>query len=145
MRSSFHLAGLALLGSLAVLSPSLSQGSVIPAIKNLAPFKAFKALEAREGTGIDGMGFASIILAVVDFLKDQNAYDESVPDKCILYMSTTNGGNCNVGPFNGPLTRRYLTDVSTGNRHGSNVGMKVLVIGCPIGTSATSMVRKSSG
>lgn len=94
MLSSSYLTGLTLLGSLAILSPTLTEGSVIPstipATKNPLPSKT---LEAR---GFNGMGFASIILAVIDYLGPKNAYDDTVPDKCILTMSTTNGGNCEV-------------------------------------------------
>lgn len=40
------------------------------------------------------MGFASIILAVIDYLKGSNAYDPSTPDKCKISIYTTAGGGC---------------------------------------------------
>lgn len=40
------------------------------------------------------MGFASIILAVIDYLKGSNAYDPITPDKCKISIYTTAGGGC---------------------------------------------------
>lgn len=42
-----------------------------PAFISAAPLSE---LLPRKGVGIDGMGFASIILAVIDYLKGSNAY-----------------------------------------------------------------------
>jgi hypothetical protein len=75
------------------------------------------SLQARAAkTGFNGMGIPSLIAAIRDFLKDRNAYvcsrissrsipaptytnlttlqDLDVPNKCILDMRTTNGGQC---------------------------------------------------
>jgi hypothetical protein len=40
------------------------------------------------------MGPVSLYLAVKDYLKDRNAYDFDVPNKCNVWVSTTDGGNC---------------------------------------------------
>lgn len=62
-------------------TPLITYAAVLPAIVD-------------RKVGIDGMGFASIILAVIDYLKGSNAYDPSTPDKCNISMYTTAGGNC---------------------------------------------------
>ncbi|ORY58227.1 uncharacterized protein BCR38DRAFT_478034 [Pseudomassariella vexata] len=41
-----------------------------------------------------GQSIADLVIAVKDFLKDANAYDPSVPDKCKLTLRTTSGANC---------------------------------------------------
>ncbi|KAF3016547.1 hypothetical protein E8E14_012290 [Neopestalotiopsis sp. 37M] len=44
--------------------------------------------------GFNGMGIATLVVAVTEYLKTENAYDPSVPDKCVLTVTTQNGGNC---------------------------------------------------
>ncbi|CAO2654522.1 Nn.00g112550.m01.CDS01 [Neocucurbitaria sp. VM-36] len=61
--------------------------SVVSGVKSFLP----RSIDAR---GFNGMGPVMLYLAVKDYLKDRNAYDPSVENKCALYMSTTDGGNC---------------------------------------------------
>ncbi|KAH7077767.1 hypothetical protein BKA63DRAFT_271590 [Paraphoma chrysanthemicola] len=44
--------------------------------------------------GFNGMGVVTLYLAVKEYLEDRNAYDPSVPDKCSLFVETTDGANC---------------------------------------------------
>lgn len=71
----------ALAFGLLLSTPLITDAAVLPAI-----------IERK--VGIDGMGFASIILAVIDYLKGSNAYDPSTPDKCKISMYTTAGSGC---------------------------------------------------
>jgi hypothetical protein len=64
-----------------------SVSAVVSGVKSMLP----SSLEAR---GFNGMGPVSLYLAVKDYLKDRNAYDPSVPNKCVLVVSTTDGGHC---------------------------------------------------
>ncbi len=82
MRTSTYLSGLVLAGAFAVLAPVLTNAAALPAIVK------------RGGTGINGMGFASIIIAVLDYLIGNNAYDPSVPNKCAVSMYTSRGAGC---------------------------------------------------
>lgn len=52
------------------------------------------SMPAVESRGFNGMGPASIIRAVIEYLKPANAYDPSTPDKCVLEFKTTAGGDC---------------------------------------------------
>jgi hypothetical protein len=61
--------------------------SLVSGVKAMMP----TSLEAR---GFNGMGPVSLYLAVKDYLKDRNAYDPDVPNKCVLAVSTTDGGHC---------------------------------------------------
>lgn len=82
MRTSTYLSGLVLAGALAVLAPVLTNAAALPAVVK------------RVGTGINGMGFASIIIAVLDYLKGNNTYDPSVPNKYTISMYTSRGAGC---------------------------------------------------
>ena len=62
------------------------------------------AVEAR---GFNGMGPVMLYLAVKEYLKDKNAYDSGVPDKCNLYMETTDGANCRTTINCGPTDKNY--------------------------------------
>ena len=55
------MTGIVFAGTLGLLGPALTNAAILPAT-------------VKRGTGIDGMGFASIILTVVDYLKGNNAY-----------------------------------------------------------------------
>lgn len=81
MRYIHCVPAVALAFGLLLSTPLITDAAVLPGIV------------ARK-EGIDGMGFASIILAVIDYLKGSNAYDPSTPDKCKISMYTTAGGNC---------------------------------------------------
>ncbi|KAF1846162.1 uncharacterized protein K460DRAFT_395645 [Cucurbitaria berberidis CBS 394.84] len=65
----------------------MAMSSVVSGVKALLP----RSVEAR---GFNGMGPITLFNAVKDYLKDANAYDPSVPNKCTLFMETTDGGNC---------------------------------------------------
>ncbi len=87
-----------------ILGLAALQASAIPApLANLVPRTALKA----------GMNIGQLVAAVIDYLKDENAYvsdsnaviqlidlaadtsqDESVPDKCVLEAVTYGGGAC---------------------------------------------------
>jgi hypothetical protein len=63
------------------------------------------AVEAR---GFNGMGPVMLYLAVKEYLKDRNAYDAGVPDKCNLYMETTDGANCRTTINCGPTDKNWV-------------------------------------
>lgn len=81
MRYIHCVPAFALAFGLLLSTPLITDAAVLPAI-----------IERK--VGIDGMGFASIILAVIDYLKGSNAYDPSTPDKCKISMYTTAGSSC---------------------------------------------------
>lgn len=60
MRTSTYLAGVVLAGTFTLLGPALTNAAALPAV-----------IVER---GFNGMGFASIILAVLQYLKGNNAY-----------------------------------------------------------------------
>jgi hypothetical protein len=66
------------------------------AMPTSAPVTAVRATapQSVQPRGFNGMGPVTLYLAVKDYLKDRNAYDPSVENKCVLYMQTTDGGNC---------------------------------------------------
>lgn len=60
----------------------IAQRQEIPAPTSISP------------RGFNGGGLASLIDAVWNYLKPNNAYDPIVPDKCTLLFGTEAGGNC---------------------------------------------------
>ena len=76
--------------------------SAIPTISDVAVTRQQEAsgpaLEPRvnEKREFNGMGIASLILAIEDYLKPKNAYDPDIPDSCQFTVATEAGGNCEV-------------------------------------------------
>jgi hypothetical protein len=81
MRALTWKTGAVLAGAASILAPAITHASPLTALHQRA-------------TGINEMGFTSIIIAVIDYLKGENAYNPSVPDKCVIVMYTTSGSNC---------------------------------------------------
>ncbi|KAF2635693.1 hypothetical protein P280DRAFT_473621 [Massarina eburnea CBS 473.64] len=50
-------------------------------------------LKARDGLKA-GMNIGQLVSAILDYLKDANAYDEDIEDRCILAIGTWRGGEC---------------------------------------------------
>jgi hypothetical protein len=76
-----------LLSTQGVQAMPTSVSSLVSGVKSMMP----SSIETR---GFNGMGPVMLYLAVKDYLKDRNAYDPSVPNKCVLSVSTTDGAHC---------------------------------------------------
>lgn len=79
------------IAALLATAPGAQAMPAMPAMLSSMVRSIKPSIEAR---GFNGMGPAAIVLAVIDYLKDANAYDPQVPNKCALYMSTVAGGDC---------------------------------------------------
>ncbi|KAH7408213.1 hypothetical protein DE146DRAFT_645574 [Phaeosphaeria sp. MPI-PUGE-AT-0046c] len=80
--------------AMAVLLATAPGAQAMPAIPAMLSSMVKSIKPAVEARGFNGMGPVSLYLAIKDYLKDANAYDPSVPNKCNIFMATTAGGNC---------------------------------------------------
>ncbi|KAL8796249.1 MAG: hypothetical protein Q9195_001364 [Heterodermia aff. obscurata] len=68
--------------------------AALVASSSALPGPDLKWKQSLSPRGFNGFGIASLIDAVWDYLKPNNAYDPVVPNKCVITMQTDSGSNC---------------------------------------------------